>query len=247
VHVAVLRSLYSSCNADGSRSKPIDADIYSVANISTMAIASVRHDGTPSVDDTGVQMRPILDQAPTLIAVAVGALLSYVVAAASERARWRREHSARWDTARMEAYFAYAHALKVSVHVAIRIGVGRGLGTIAPALTAAEGPPRLAELEAERGALWEKVLLLGDARTIEAGREWHERYWQLSWFADGTVSGPEIWYETVVNAERARHNFYECARRSLDVTDRNLPISGWTRRHEVLTELVNLEREKHPA
>lgn len=60
-------------------------------------------------------MSGITRQLPALIGVVVGALASYLAGAASERARWRREQSARWDDRRAQAYAEYGYAVNVYV------------------------------------------------------------------------------------------------------------------------------------
>jgi hypothetical protein len=106
--------------------------------------------------------------------VVVGALASYLSAARMDRVRWRRQIDTRWDTTRMEAYSAYAHAVKTMVQWSLRLAAQRGLGSISQPVSEADGLAALADAEANRGALWEQVLLLGTPSTVEAGRRWHE-------------------------------------------------------------------------
>jgi hypothetical protein len=192
-------------------------------------------------------MGSIMAQASTLLAVVVGGSMTYLITSMSDRARWRRERSARWDVDRMEAYFAYAHATKASTHVAIRVATTRGLGSIASPLPVEEGMSRLSAMEVDRGALWEKVLLLGDPDTIRAGREWHEHVWQLGWFAEGRFTDAGDWATTVKNADGARHRFYESARKSLEVSGADLPVAGWTRRQQVYENTVRRQVTDEPA
>ena len=112
----------------------------------------------------------------TLTAVAVGALATYLAGAATERTRWRRERSARWDDRRAQAYADYARAVK-NVHVqGMRADGLRRTGTGARAAYE-EALTELERLTDDRTAKWETVLLLGDPETIEAGRTWHRRVW----------------------------------------------------------------------
>jgi hypothetical protein len=57
-------------------------------------------------------MSGIGQQLPALIGVVIGALASYLAGAATERARWRRERSSRWDEKRAQAYAEYGYAIK---------------------------------------------------------------------------------------------------------------------------------------
>ena len=106
----------------------------------------------------------------TLTAVAVGALATYLAGAATERTRWRRERSARWDDRRAQAYADYARAVK-NVHVQCMRAHGlRRKGTGARAAYE-EALTELERLTDDRTAKWETVLLLGDPETIEAGTD----------------------------------------------------------------------------
>ena len=75
-------------------------------------------------------MHALLQQLPALVGVVIGALASHLAGASTERARWRREHAARWDAKRMEAYASYALTVKTFIVIANRISAGRDLGSI---------------------------------------------------------------------------------------------------------------------
>lgn len=181
-------------------------------------------------------------QLAPLLGVVVGAVLSYVVTARVERAKWNRERAARWDSARMEAYAAYANIIKQYTQVATRIAASVGLGSSEKPLSPDEGLSKLAELEVQRGTRWEAVLLLGDADTIAAARGWHECVWKLEWFATGRLRSEVTWKEMWEEATRDRARFYECARRSLEIPRvGELPESGWHRKPVLLAELSKRE------
>lgn len=57
-------------------------------------------------------MSGIGQQLPALVGVVIGAGASYLAGAASERTRWRRERSSRWDERRAQAYADYGYAVK---------------------------------------------------------------------------------------------------------------------------------------
>jgi len=57
-------------------------------------------------------MSGVIEQFPALIGVVIGALASYLAGAATERTRWRRERSSRWDDRRAQAYADYGYAVK---------------------------------------------------------------------------------------------------------------------------------------
>ena len=57
-------------------------------------------------------MASVVQQLPVLIGVGVGALASYLVTSATERARWQRQQATRWDDKRAQVYAAYGYAVK---------------------------------------------------------------------------------------------------------------------------------------
>lgn len=60
------------------------------------------------------ELRNLLEQLPALIGVLLGALGTYSVTALTERKRWQRQLTVRWDERRVIAYMEYAHAIKKS-------------------------------------------------------------------------------------------------------------------------------------
>lgn len=123
-------------------------------------------------------MSEVVRQLPTLLGVLVGAIATYFVTTAAERARWRRDQTIRWDAKRMEVYAEYGRAVKRVTDLAVRIAMARGVRvsqmTGRESLQPDEGLPVLAQAEAERGAIWESVLLLGSPEAVSAARRWHE-------------------------------------------------------------------------
>lgn len=174
-------------------------------------------------------MSAAVQQVFVLAGVIVGALASYLASAAMERARWRRQMNTRWDTARMEAYTEYAHAVKSMVQCSLRLCAQRGMGSIAQPVTETDGLAALAEAEANRGAMWEKVLLVGTPATVAAGRRWHECAWRLELFARGLETGSEAWVQAMGETNAARAAFYAQARSDLGVPGES-PMAPWPRR-----------------
>jgi len=71
--------------------------------------------------------RPLV-QLPALVGVVVGAGASYLIGAATDRARWQRGQSTRWDERRAQAYADYGYAVKALYMQGVRIANSRGLG-----------------------------------------------------------------------------------------------------------------------
>lgn len=166
----------------------------------------------------------LVEQLPALIGVCVGALATYGTTFLTERTRWRRERAVRWDDARMRAYAEYGNAVKKVLHLAVRIAVGRGFPhSIEPLAPDAEAMEALGDADGARARAWESVLLLGDPQTISAARTWHETVWRLMLFAQGQRTSAEQWELSIREANLARDNFYDCARRDLGVRGEAVP------------------------
>ena len=168
----------------------------------------------------------IVEQLPALIGVVIGAVASYAAGAATERSRWRRERSTRWDERRAQCYAEYGHAVKNVYVQCLRADRLRRAG---PGADPAAYELALAELErltGERTAKWEPVLLLGHPETIEAGRRWHRRVWQLELFARGTRADAGHWDSLNEDVNADRDLFYAAARRDLGITSGEIPHGG---------------------
>ena len=171
-------------------------------------------------------MAGVVQQLPALIGVVVGALASFMAGAASERARWRREQSARWDDRRAQAYADYGYAVKNVYVQSMRVAAMRSRQADGDLADYTEALAALSVLTDERTAKWESVLLLGNPQTVAAARTWHRRVWQVERFARGERTDTEQWdaLMTDIMADRAR--FYAEARRDLGITSGELPSSG---------------------
>ena len=181
-------------------------------------------------------MSGVVQQLPALIGVVVGALASFLAGAASERARWRREQSARWDDKRAQAYADYGYAVKNVYVQCMRVAAMRSRGRDGDRAAGeraagdradyAEALAGLSSLTDERTAKWEPVLLLGNPQTIAAARTWHRRVWQVERFARGERTDIEHWDALMADVIADRARFYTEARRDLGITSGELPSSG---------------------
>jgi hypothetical protein len=165
-------------------------------------------------------MDVLLQQLPALLGVAVGAAATYVVAAAMERSRWRRQLTVRWDDRRLAAYVDYANALKKAL--AIAAGLAGQLGLHAGDVGARTYTDQeLREAEERRTVAWEAVLMLGSEDVVLAARAWHDSYFRLQRLALGQ-SG-ENWRDAVDAAAVGRRLFYEAARANLGLPPSRRP------------------------
>jgi hypothetical protein len=68
-------------------------------------------------------MASLAEQLPALIGVLLGAGATFGATFATDRARWHREQSVRWDVKRADEY---AFAVKRVISLAVRIAAHRG-------------------------------------------------------------------------------------------------------------------------
>jgi hypothetical protein len=181
-------------------------------------------------------MSGVIEQFPALIGVVIGALASYRAGAATERTRWRRERSSRWDDRRAQIYADYGYAVKNGYVQCMRADGLRRQGTDdRPAYE--QALTELERLTDERTAKWEAVLLLGDPATIEAARIWHRRVWQVELFARGTRTDAENLGPLLDTVITDRDRFYKAARVDLGITSGDIPHGGpWESEADLVSE-----------
>lgn len=170
-------------------------------------------------------MANVVQQLPALIGVVVGALASYLVGSATERRRWQRQQSTRWDEKRAQAYVDYGNAVKNVFYLCGRITNSRGLGLIREQINIADALNELGRLASERSAKWETVLLLGDPDTVLAARTWHRLVGDMQRFVRDNRTDVGEWEALFDKVEAARATFYEAARRDLGIRGL-LPAGG---------------------
>lgn len=175
-------------------------------------------------------MNTLLQQAPALIGVIIGAVASYFASSVHDRRTWRRTRTERWDTRRAEAYASYAQALKDKVYLVIRLAATQGISNrfkYAPA-PAEDISERIAEAEFERGARWEMVLLLANRSVIEAARDCNNIVWEMEKAVRHDIT-QERWDDLIHRLHPARTAFYAAARRDLEVNGGDIAEeSSWT-------------------
>ncbi|MEU1280259.1 hypothetical protein [Streptomyces sp. NPDC005805] len=171
----------------------------------------------------------VLDQLPALIGVVVGSIGSYAAQSLTERRVWRRQRDERWDEKRFETYGRYAGALKAQLRIAQRIGASLGFADVTDPLEPAEGLPLFADAESVRATEWESVLLVGDAATIAAARNWHETVWTVELLIREGPVDAQLWTRAHQLASAARDSFYESARRDLGIKGTPPPSGQWPR------------------
>jgi hypothetical protein len=171
-------------------------------------------------------MSGITQQLPALIGVVIGASTSYLVGAATERARWRREQWSRWDEKRAQAYAEYSHAVKSLYVQSMRIANSRLRSNRNEPMDYDEALAKLGTLADERTEKWEIVLLLGNPETIATARTWHRRVWEIEFFARGERTDADQYDALQEQADADRTRFYEAARHDLGISSGEIPRGG---------------------
>ncbi len=173
-------------------------------------------------------MNPIVAQVLTIVGVLLGSAATFVVTSTTERTRWRRAQSARWDDKRLLAYSEYANAVKHMVRLCRRIAETKKLLSTGQPLDDLDSAfAALAEAETQRAARWETVLLLGEPATISAARAWSEQVWQLEHILREAEPDASSFADAYRNAMRLRNEFYAQARADLGITSGPLPELTW--------------------
>jgi hypothetical protein len=168
-------------------------------------------------------MNALVQQILTLAAVLFGASTSFAATSLTERSRWKRSQSARWDDRRLVAYSEYANAVKVLVRVCYRIAIAKGFITPGQPIEIESGLNALTDAENERAVKWETVLLLGEPGTISAARTWHESVWKLELIIGEEGADGAKFIETYKETVHLRNLFYASARSDLGVRSGDLP------------------------
>ncbi|CAL9581363.1 hypothetical protein SUDANB176_05043 [Streptomyces sp. enrichment culture] len=171
----------------------------------------------------------VWEQLPALAGVVVGAVGSYLATSLTERSRWRRAGAERWDQKRPDTCASCANALKRQINIARRMGAARGFQHAVDPLDPEQGLVQLAEAEARRAAEWESVLLVGDAESMGAARQWHEAVRNVELHARGLEDDPAGWEKAVRRTSQARDDFYALARRDLGISGPPPPSGNWPR------------------
>jgi hypothetical protein len=172
-------------------------------------------------------VNPIVAQVLTIAGVLLGAAGTFIATTTTERTRWRRARSARWDDRRLIAYVEYANAVKHMVRLCRRIAETKNLLTTGQPIDLDAARTALAEGETERALKWETVLLLGEPATISAARAWHEQVWHLERILRDDHPDQPSFIDAYKETMRLRNKFYAHARTDLDVASDPLPELTW--------------------
>lgn len=174
-------------------------------------------------------MDSFLGQLPALIGVVIGVLGTILATTLTDMARWKRDQSVRWDERRLDAYVEYSRAIKEIHALALGLTAARMSANLAQPISRDAGLEMLTQAEDHRTKVWETVLLLGDAATVDAARQWRGAVWRLTEFARDLTDDDESaeWLVAVRKADEARDSFYAVARKSVKVRGGSVAQAPW--------------------
>ncbi|SCL71293.1 hypothetical protein [Micromonospora peucetia] len=161
-------------------------------------------------------MESVVAQLPALIGVLIGAIGTIVATSVADRTRWKRNQSVRWDDRRLDAYVEFGRVVKEIHAIAVRMLASERPQSRGHRMDREEGLARLAEADVRRTLAWESVLLLGDASTVSAARDWRDAVWGIERVARGLTQADDH-ADLLHRANEARDLFYRAARGGLGV------------------------------
>ncbi|WP_435204997.1 hypothetical protein [Micromonospora sp. bgisy143] len=169
-------------------------------------------------------MSALMDQLPALLGVLVGTGGTILATLIADRSRWQRQQAARWDERRLQAYVEFANAVKEVHTYALRIA---NLNALRHGVDREHALARMEEADIRRTKTWESVLLLGDATSITAAREWRAAVTDIARYARGVTSAGFELAAGLGHANETRDRFYQAARASLGIRGSAVPQSEW--------------------
>jgi hypothetical protein len=159
----------------------------------------------------------ILNQLPAIFGVIIGALGTLLVTSFTDRARWKRDQTVRWDTRRLDAYVAFAATVKEIHTLAHRVSAPYRRYSKSQPIEREQALVLLAEADAQRTKAWEAMLLLGDEASVTAARTWQNAVFAEVDLCGGDPIDELQWQSAVEAVNQARDRFYFAARENLSV------------------------------
>ncbi|MEW2046686.1 hypothetical protein [Streptomyces sp. NPDC005476] len=162
-------------------------------------------------------MTAFLQQLPALLGVVVGALGSYAAVVRSDRARFRRERSARWEERRLSVYSDYARTLKASVNLTYRVAAHFGNDPHPHPMSPQEAEPLLAQATDRRDPSGEALIMLGSRDAVERARVWVRVVMDMERFLRDGTHDPQAWQALLERQRAGREGYYTAVREDLDL------------------------------
>ncbi|MFS8201955.1 hypothetical protein ACLVWQ_25065 [Streptomyces sp. CWNU-52B] len=160
-------------------------------------------------------MSAFIQQLPALIGVVIGALGSYLAIVRGDRARFRREQTARWEERRLAVYADYARALKKTVTLNYRVAAHLGNDPNPHPLSPDDAAPQLASALDAGDPAWEALLMLGAPDVVECSRAWVSVVAEMERFLATGAHDPQGWSALLARLRAARDRYYTAVRADL--------------------------------
>ncbi len=156
----------------------------------------------------------------TISAVLLGAAMTYVTNTLAERRRLRHELHTRWDDRKLDAYGDYIDQVRACVFLASSLYQHRE-GIYEAERSEQDLTADLAEATRLRGRAFERIMLLGGDRVVEAGHEVNVVAQEIDWQATGRTTGTLAeWRERHRTVFQRINAFHDTAREDLGVFGR---------------------------
>ncbi|MGY0021459.1 hypothetical protein ACVHNB_21175 [Streptomyces sp. YJ-C3] len=162
-------------------------------------------------------MSDFIKQLPALLGVMIGAFGSYVVVMRGDRARFRREHAARWQERQLAAYTDYALTLKRTVTLHRRVAAHLGLDGYPHPLPPAEVTSLLVDAADARSAAGEGLLMLGSPEVVEAAHGWALTVMEVEGLLGAPGCTADTWSAQLEKQRTAREKYYTVIRRDMEL------------------------------
>lgn len=160
-------------------------------------------------------MSAFIQQLPALVGVVIGALGSYLAVVRGDRARFRREQSARWEERRLAVYSDYARAVKRSVTVTYRVASHLGVGGHPHPLSPQQAEPLLMEASDARDPAGEALIMLGSREVVERARAWVATVMEMERFTREGGGERGAWQALLERQRAGREGYYAAVRDDL--------------------------------
>ncbi|KOG42599.1 hypothetical protein [Streptomyces resistomycificus] len=160
-------------------------------------------------------MSAFLQQLPALLGVVVGALGSYLAVVRSDRARFHREQTARWEDRKLSVYAEYARTLKMSVTLTYRVAAHFGNDPHPHPLSPQEAAPLMVEATLARDPSGEALILLGSPEVVERARTWVVSVMEMERFLREETRDPQGWQALLQRQRTGREGYYAAVRDDL--------------------------------
>ncbi|NRQ34510.1 hypothetical protein HII36_22050 [Nonomuraea sp. NN258] len=150
-----------------------------------------------------------------LVGVVIGVIGTIATTSFADQRRWKREQAIRWDEHRLDAYVEFAGLIQETFDLTCRITASDRPRSRSLPIDWDTGWALISETELGRNRALQKVLVFGDHTTADAALAWLDAVIDLQVYARSKPNAWDEWRTILARMDRAKHLFYEAARRSI--------------------------------